>query len=382
MTAGTARRLLRAALCGVDDVTAAIAAVGPDEAADLVVSELTPRLRLSGEAEFDHELTVRLRMPATAGVVERDLEVGSGSAGWTLGMGAATTEVPAAVVTQDLAEVLHGIFVPSAARAATRSVHWRDKDDFTAFHSPPHVFTVVHRLLAAMDHHRDHELAALAVRYGSDKWGMHNYAPHYQWHFGPMRQLPITILEIGVGGYHDPTGGGASLRMWRDFFPQALVYGIDIVDKSTHDEGRVRTFRADQSDPDSLATVLDEIGDPDIIVDDGSHISKHVIDTFTCLFPRLRPGGKYVIEDLQTSYWPSFGGREDVMCDPATSMGMLKDLVDGLNHQELTSRSPRAGRGTDAHITGIHFHHNLTVIDKGSNLEPGPPSWLSTTRPD
>lgn len=88
------------------------------------------------------------------------------------------------------------------------------------------------------------------------------------------------------------------------------------------DGGRIRTIRGDQSDPDSLNRVLAEIGRPDIVIDDGSHVSRHVLTRFRAVFPHLRPGGKYVIEDLQTSYWPSFGGNDLSLSDT------LAELVD------------------------------------------------------
>src|SRR5690606_41306911 len=57
-----------------------------------------------------------------------------------------------------------------------------------------------------------------------------------------------------------------------------------------------------------LALVINNIGEPDLIIDDGSHINEHVIESFNFLFPRLKSGGIYVIEDVQTSYWVDYGG--------------------------------------------------------------------------
>ncbi|HEY2766460.1 MAG TPA: hypothetical protein VGJ13_20985 [Pseudonocardiaceae bacterium] len=122
-----------------------------------------------------------------------------------------------------------------------------------------------------------------------------------------------------------------------------------------------------------------ETGPLDIVIDDGSHISKHVIGSFDALFPHVRPGGLYVIEDLQMSYWPSFGGSEEPQPGTTTRVGMLKDLVDGLNHRELTDRHPRPPRSTDALISAVHFYHNLAVLEKGGNTEPGAPAWLVRT---
>ncbi|WP_138774321.1 class I SAM-dependent methyltransferase [Desulfohalovibrio reitneri] len=103
--------------------------------------------------------------------------------------------------------------------------------------------------------------------------------------------------------------GGSSLRMWRTYFPKARVYGIDIHDKKSHDERRIKTFKGSQVDGDFLDRVIDEIGRPDIIIDDGSHINSHIIGSFEHLFPKMKEGGIYAVEDQQTSYWPEhYGG--------------------------------------------------------------------------
>ena len=67
-----------------------------------------------------------------------------------------------------------------------------------------------------MEHESD--LINLATRYGTDKWGSHYYAQHYDAHFSKYRNKKIKILEIGVGGYKDPNKGGESLRMWKEYF--------------------------------------------------------------------------------------------------------------------------------------------------------------------
>lgn len=373
------RTLLHAAGGDVDDVAAAIVAMGPEVAADVALDELRPRLRLADAAEFDSDISVLLRLRFDTTVVERFLVVERGATGWWLGSRGPS---PSATITQGLAELVRGSYAPATARGAVRSVEWHHADDFSAFHSPGPVFAVVQRLLDALDHRERPGLNSLAVRHGSDKWGPHNYTPHYEDHFAPVRDRKLTVLEIGVGGFHDPFAGGASLRMWRDYFPRAMVYGLDVVDKSKLDGGRIRTIRCDQSDVDDLRRAMGEVGRPDIVIDDGSHISRHVCTTFRTLFPYLRPGGKYVIEDVQTGYWPSFGGNDLSTTDLGTSVGMLKDLIDGLNHQELTSRTSRAPQETDLCVSGMHLHHNLAIIDKGSNSEPGAPAWLSRTLPE
>src|SRR5213594_4177835 len=196
-----------------------------------------------------------------------------------------------------------------------------------AWHALKRACTLVKSLLIADD------LVELAKLYGTDKWGNHWYAQHYQTHFGRLRKRPVSVLEVGVGGYADPTAGGESLKMWKRFFPRGRIYGIDIYDKSALEERRIRMFRGDQADPQFLRRVVEKIGRLDIVIDDGSHRNPDVITSFETLFPLLADGGVYAIEDVQTSYWPEFGGAEDPD-DPGTTMARIKKLVDGLNYEE------------------------------------------------
>lgn len=209
------------------------------------------------------------------------------------------------------------------------------------------------------------DLAMLATIYGSDKWGSHWYAKHYQHHFQHLRTKRINLLEIGVGGFDNPRRGGASLRMWKRYFPHGRIFAIDIFDKSPLQEDRIKIFRGSQTDPEFLNWVVKQIGDVDIIIDDGSHINEHVLISFDVLFPQLKMGGIYAIEDMQTAYWPHFGGSEDPHY-PDSSIALGKRLVDGLNWEEFFEREPQR---FDREIKGLHFYHNLMFIDKDKNEE-------------
>src|SRR5205823_11659275 len=92
-----------------------------------------------------------------------------------------------------------------------------------------------------------------------------------------------------------------SVRMWRDYLPTADSFGVDINPKCKSDEGdRMSVAIGDQADPDFLRSVAGG-GKFEIILDDGSHIWKHQIESFVHLWPRVAPGGLYIVEDLQTS---------------------------------------------------------------------------------
>ncbi len=210
-------------------------------------------------------------------------------------------------------------------------------------------------------------LTDLAKLYKTDKWGTHRYTPHYEASLKHLRNKEFTLLEIGIGGFRKEGSGGASLRMWRDFFPKATIVGLDIIDKSYVAGDRIEVYTGDQTDPELLKRIVAEHPDLLVVIDDGSHVSEHILASFDVLFPLLPSNGVYAIEDLQTSYWPEWGGQ----LDPAaagTSMDLVKKLVDGLNYEEflLEGYEPTY---TDRNIKAIHAWHNLVVLEKGPNEE-------------
>lgn len=210
-------------------------------------------------------------------------------------------------------------------------------------------------------------LTQLAQEFGSDKWGAHRYTPHYERHFAPFKDREILVLELGIGGYARERQGGASLRMWKAFFPRAQVVGVDIQDKSFVDGPRITSYQGSQTDRRLMRRIVRRFGPPTIVVDDGSHRPPHVIKSFGILFPLLADGGLYVIEDIQTSYWPQWKGSLDVD-DPDTSMAMVKRLLDGLNHEEFLDDAYEPSY-TDLHVVAVHCYHNLVIVEKGDNRE-------------
>lgn len=210
-------------------------------------------------------------------------------------------------------------------------------------------------------------LTELAVEFGTDKWGVHRYTPHYERHLKHLRRRKFTLLELGIGGYKRKRRSGASLRMWRWFFPKATIVGLDIEDKSFVDRGRIHTYLGDQTDPEVLNRIIAERGVPLVVIDDGSHIPAHVRESFRILFPLLPDGGIYCIEDIQTSYWPAWGGQVDPKAE-GTSMAMVKDLIDGLNHEEFLVEGYDPSY-TDQWVKAVHCYHNLVIIEKGDNRE-------------
>jgi 8-demethyl-8-alpha-L-rhamnosyltetracenomycin-C 2'-O-methyltransferase len=386
-TAATAdsRLLIEATATRAGDFGAVIERIGAGCAVRLLAGELVFRSCLddfSGRGDEAVAVTLELThadrsWPTTIAVNPKGVLVGQ----------EVTAAVPPVVISQDLAEVARALFGPiELVTAATRTVRWPDPELTVPGAQqrplPPAFYAVIQRVLNSLDRKDSGDLAELAVRCGTDKWGaLHQYPVHYQRHFGALRDRQLTILEIGVGGYQDAGDGGQSLRMWKHFFPRAVIHGLDIEDKRHFGQPRIVVLQGDQSDGDSLRAIAEEHGPFDIVIDDGSHMSPHVIGSFAALFRYVRPEGWYVIEDLHGSYWkPLFNGSDQDLGDPAYTIGFLKTLIDGLHHEEFLRPDARAARPTDTEVKGLHFYHNIAFIEKGANREGSPVGDLIRAR--
>lgn len=173
-------------------------------------------------------------------------------------------------------------------------------------------------------------LCRLFHRYGSDKCPQifHSYSEHYHALLSDRRTRIRNVLEIGIGSIDlmKPIVGpryvpGASLRAWRDYFPHAQIYGLDIDTQAFFADERITCLHADQSSSDSLARAVDSIfrsnGNArfDLIIDDGSHLISDMITSYNALHEHLNAGGLYIIEDIKKQdlgffeRMPLHGGR-------------------------------------------------------------------------
>lgn len=147
------------------------------------------------------------------------------------------------------------------------------------------------------------ELCALARKHGSDKSGHHEYTPAYHSLFDGERDHVKHVLEIGIGYPCHHVGGSA--HMWEDYFPEATITMLDSNAEVFINEGRIRSYAADQSNAQSLLHVMAQTDCKfDLIVDDGSHETSHQITSMLTLLPFLADGGFYVVEDLQHDCHP------------------------------------------------------------------------------
>lgn len=151
------------------------------------------------------------------------------------------------------------------------------------------------------------ELSRLAAG-KTDKMDTHGFTEIYEHIFHPLRNQPLKILEIGVWK-------GGSLRVWHDYFSRAQIFGIDVFDTSFLNSERITTAVANQASREDLDAFIESFGgDFDIIIDDGGHTMEQQQISLGHLFPHVKPGGYYVIEDLHSSLgdrFPQFGAETD-----------------------------------------------------------------------
>jgi hypothetical protein len=144
-------------------------------------------------------------------------------------------------------------------------------------------------------------LTEIANRLGIDKgtkhYEKHSYTLIYDELFNEYREKHIKLFEIGI---NDPRYLNSSVHLWSEYFNYLYFVGFDIKDCSRFDNDKIHTFQGDQGNVDDLNNAIEKFGgEYDVIIDDGSHFHDHHMITFNTLYQHLKPGGYYIIEDLQ-----------------------------------------------------------------------------------
>ncbi|MGO4622650.1 trans-aconitate 2-methyltransferase [Ensifer sp. 2YAB10] len=139
-------------------------------------------------------------------------------------------------------------------------------------------------------------LDEIGLKNGTDKASDRNdFLRRYEPFLEKQRDRKIKLLEIGVLE-------GTSIRTWRDYFSEGEIIGADINPEVTRYTGeRISIEIIDQGKPADLDRLVFK-GPYDVIIDDGSHLWEHQILTLRKLLPALKPGGIFIIEDLDTSH--------------------------------------------------------------------------------
>ena len=210
-------------------------------------------------------------------------------------------------------------------------------------------------------------LTELAVEFGTDKWGVHRYTPHYERHLSTCAARGSSCSRSASAA----TPASAAQRRLAEDVALVLPEGDD---RGPRHRGQVV---AHQGPHPCLRRRPDRCRDPAAHHRGagratGRHRRRQPhpgprARPFAILFPLLPDGAIYCIEDIQTSYWPAWGGAVDPQAG-GTSMDLVKDLVDGLNHEEFLVEGYEPSLHRQG-VRAVHCYHNLVVIEKGDNVE-------------
>jgi len=206
------------------------------------------------------------------------------------------------------------------------------------------------------------ELKKISELYKSDKLE-HGYIDIYDSYFKKIKDNELKILEIGIAD-------GKSLLTWSDYFKNSTIIGIDIhkidIIQNKLNRKNIKIYQGSQSDNIFIKKIIEQYGNFDIIIDDGSHLTKDVKKSFHLLFPSLNNNGLYIVEDMQTSYNHFFGGNPFDLKYSNSHMNFFKNLTDRLNYQEIANPFYIKNK-YDSKIINISFYHNLVFLRKGVN---------------
>ena len=174
---------------------------------------------------------------------------------------------------------------------------------FSYGHQPYRTLDQVYKYIFNMNP-EELTLSQISKKYPTDKEFSHNYYNAvYEEPFSKIKNEAKKVCEIGIGGFNEGLGWvpGNSLKVWRDYFPNAQILGLDIVKHELTNNERITVDWLDQSKLDLVKEYSSKLSNYDIILDDGSHNTYDQIITFAYFFRSLRSGGIYVLEDLHTS---------------------------------------------------------------------------------
>ena len=193
----------------------------------------------------------------------------------------------------------------------------------------------------------------------SDKKSLHRYDRTYKFFISHLIGQAPKMLEIGVQG-------GDSIDLWQKYFLDPHIVGCDIAKKP--DGFNFEYHFLDQSDRDQLSTFAQSQGTTfDFIIDDGSHCTTHQLQTILELWVCLKPGGIYIIEDVETSYWGDsdiYGYRFNANLHSQNVIRCSVDVISEINSEFCKSRKKSVLNPIAHDIELVSFGHNCVVFIK------------------
>lgn len=214
------------------------------------------------------------------------------------------------------------------------------------------------------------QLTALCNKFRTDKGSLtnpslpppHNYAAFYDFLLRDRRLKIKNLLECGIGttdpNLHSNMGNagvpGASLRVWKNYFPKAKIYGIDINQSTIFQEERISTAVVDQTDRLQILSYLNIVAGKefrfDLIIDDGMHSAKASTTFLGSSIGFLSDNGYFIVEDLNP-------GMHLALTATTRKLGLSSRLI-RIRHSSVSKKRKKRRLVSS----------NLLIISKKSSL--------------
>jgi SAM-dependent methyltransferase len=211
-------------------------------------------------------------------------------------------------------------------------------------------------------------LSELAIKHETDKSPKHhNYTEIYDKYMAPYRESTKAILEIGLLF-------GSSAKMWLEYFPNAKVYIIEynqeLIDRALNDsqfpnKDRLVIIHGDQNDPSLWKDIpMDSL---DWIVDDGSHVPSHQINTLIHGFPHLKPGGIFICEDLHCAFHENFNKADTNIIYDWLFEKIIEQQKIGIMTGNFYLERDKAQQPISwltRHVYSFHFYKSVVMLER------------------
>jgi hypothetical protein len=208
------------------------------------------------------------------------------------------------------------------------------------------------------------------------------YLSAYERHLSKFRERDVVMYEIGCGypSSLQPVGArgmGGSLEVFKSWLgSRAKIIGVDIIPEcieyeSTRDNIYIEI--GSQSDPDFLAQIINKYGEPDIVLDDGSHRDVDMKATFDFLFKELKTGGVYLIEDIGGNHIAmdeplAYDSDERFIAELSRKYLELNQFYAASRQSSTTTGQPFMTSEFGFMASSVCFYPNLVVIEKNLNV--------------
>ncbi|MBR1579120.1 MAG: class I SAM-dependent methyltransferase [Selenomonadaceae bacterium] len=205
----------------------------------------------------------------------------------------------------------------------------------------------------------------------------HDYLRQYELFFAPFRYDEFSLIEFGCWK-------GESLRLWKEYFPRAQIYGVDIM-KSTLDyaEERISVVLGDATRFETFSTFKQMLNGvrPSVIIDDASHAWGDQRRSFELFWRMLAPGGLYIVEDLECGAEGAYPDWPPEVLDSRPFFNYIQDMCMLLRWSQ-TSRAflskdsafnqlPELTRKIMITLDACYFVPGAVIMRKN----PLPPPW-------